>query len=244
MRGRKAVVLVSPGFIDDQERAADANRAIAAARRANVAVYFIDARGLLAGTPFAQAQFGSPLDSRDINAANADLALTAEGAETLANDTGGFSVRNQNDLGRGLKRIGDESRVYYLLGFEPDRANVKPGAFRRLEVKVARPGVTVRARRGYYAGDLPREATSADASRATAHHRQVDMERGRRRHAGSRHRLALRARRNSAAGDELRLRRCDRRRHRSSCSPSMRTSVRSPSPPRTAISSTSPTCAC
>jgi VWFA-related protein len=160
VRGRKAVLLVSPGFIDDQERAADANRAIAAARRANVAVYFIDARGLLAGTPFAQAQFGSPLDSRDINAANADLALTAEGAETLANDTGGFSVRNQNDLGRGLKRIGDESRVYYLLGFEPDRANAKPGAFRRLEVKVARPGVTVRARRGYYAGDLPREATS------------------------------------------------------------------------------------
>jgi len=167
VRGRKAVVLVSPGFIDDQERAADAKRAIAAARRANVAVYFIDARGLLVGTPFAQAQFGSPLDSRDVNAANADLTLSAEGAETLANDTGGFSVRNQNDLGRGLKRIGDESRVYYLLGFEPDRANVKPGTFRRLEVKVARPGVIVRARRGYYAGDLPREATSADASRET-----------------------------------------------------------------------------
>jgi len=168
VRGRKAVVLVSPGFIDDQERAADAKRAIDAARRANVAVYFVDARGLLAGTPFAQAQFGNPLDSRDINAANADLTLTAEGAETLANSTGGFSVRNQNDLGRGLKRIGDESRVYYLLGFQPDRADAKPGAFHRLEVKVTRPGVTVRARRGYYAGGLPREATSADTSPVTS----------------------------------------------------------------------------
>jgi len=162
VRGRKAVVLVSPGFIDDQERPADANRAIDAARRANVAVYFVDARGLLSGTPFAQAQFGSPLDSRDVNAANADLTLSAEGADNLASATGGFSMRNQNDLGRGLKRIGDESRVYYLLGFEPDRTNVKPGVFRRLEVKVARPGVTVRARRGYYAGDLPREARGAD----------------------------------------------------------------------------------
>ncbi len=62
-------------------------------------------------------------------------------------------MRNQNDLGRGLQRIGAESRVYYLLGFQPDR-NAKPGAFRRLEVKVTRPDLTVRARRGYYAGGI------------------------------------------------------------------------------------------
>jgi VWFA-related protein len=165
VRGRKAVVLVSPGFIDDQERL-EARRTIDAARRANVAVYFVDARGLLAGTPFGQAQFGNPLDSRDIGAANADLTLSAEGAETLANGTGGFSVRNQNDLGRGLKRIGDESRVYYLLGFAPDRTDAKPGTFHRLEVKVTRPGVTVRARRGYYAGGLPREAPLSPSTAA------------------------------------------------------------------------------
>lgn len=156
VRGRKAIVLVSPGFIDDQERAADARRTIDAAQRANVAVYFVDARGLLAGSPFSQAQFGNALDSRDVNAANADLTLNAEGAETLSQGTGGFSVRNQNDLGGALGRIGAESRVYYLLGFQPDRTGAKPGSFHRLQVKVSRPDVTIRARRGYYAGGVPR----------------------------------------------------------------------------------------
>jgi VWFA-related protein len=151
VRGRKAVLMLSPGFIADQERA-EAKRAVDAARRANVAVYFVDARGLVSSVGANQAQqAGRPADARDAVAANAEITLGAEGAAEIAESTGGFSVRNQNDLGRGLQRIGDESRVYYLLGFQPDRS-ARPGAFRRLEVKVARPDVTVRARRGYYAG--------------------------------------------------------------------------------------------
>ena len=144
-------MMLTPGFIADQERF-EAKRAIDAARRANVAVYFVDARGLVASTPYAQAQqTGRGLDSRDVGAANAEITLGAEGAAEVAENTGGFSVRNQNDLGRGLQRIGAESRVYYLLGFQQDK-NAKAGAFRRLDVKVTRPDVTVRARRGYYAG--------------------------------------------------------------------------------------------
>jgi VWFA-related protein len=153
VRGRKAVLMLSPGFIADQERV-EAKRAVEAARRANVAVYFVDARGLIASTGYAQAQQGGrSLDSRDVGAANAEITLGAEGAAEIAQNTGGFSVRNQNDLGQGLQRIGQESRVYYLLGFQPAR-DAKAGTFRRLEVKVTRPGVTVRARRGYYAGGI------------------------------------------------------------------------------------------
>jgi VWFA-related protein len=153
VRGRKAVIMLSPGFVADQERL-EAKRATEAARRANVAVYFVDARGLVSSVGSAQAQqTGRPLDSRDIGAANAEITLGAEGAAEIASNTGGFSVRNQNDLGRGLQRIGDESRVYYLLGFQPNR-DARPGVFRRLEVKVTRPDVTVRARRGYYPGGV------------------------------------------------------------------------------------------
>ncbi len=166
VRGRKAVVMLSPGFIADQERV-EARRAVDAARRANVAVYFVDARGLVSSAGSAQAQqTGRPLDSRDIGAANAELTLGAEGAAEIARATGGFSVRNQNDLGRGLQRIGDESRVYYLLGFQPER-DARPGVFRRLEVKVTRPDVTVRARRGYYPGGIgPGTSTTAGAGAA------------------------------------------------------------------------------
>ena len=160
VRGRKSLILLSPGFIEDQERR-ESRFAIEAARQANVALYFVDARGLLAGTPFAQAQFGPPLDARDLNAANADLTLSAEGAETLAVQTGGFSVRNRNDLDEGLARIGRESQVYYLVGYQPAKAGA-PGAFRRIEVKVKRPDVQVRARRGYYPGGAPRDTSKGE----------------------------------------------------------------------------------
>jgi VWFA-related protein len=165
VRGRKAVMMLTPGFIADQERV-EAKRAIDAARRANVAVYFVDARGLVATPPYAQAQqTGRGLDSRDVGAANAEITLGAEGAAEIAQSTGGFSVRNQNDLGRGLQRIGAESRVYYLLGFQPDK-DARAGAFRRLEVKVTRPDVTVRARRGYYSGGFGSGGTGAGAAAA------------------------------------------------------------------------------
>jgi VWFA-related protein len=150
VRGRKSLILMSPGFIEDQERR-ESRVAIEAARQANVALYFVDARGLETGTPFAQAQYGSPLDPRDLNAANADLTLGAEGAETLSVQTGGFSVRNRNDLDSALGRIGRESGVYYLIGYQPAGPS-KTGVYRRIEVKVKRPEVQVRARRGYYAG--------------------------------------------------------------------------------------------
>ena len=159
VRGRKSLILMSPGFIEDQERR-ESRTAIDAARQANVALYFVDARGLEAGTLFAQAQFGSPLDPRDLNAANADITLSAEGAETLSVQTGGFSVRNRNDLDAALERIGRESRVYYLIGYQPGQPG-SPGTYRRIEVKVKRPDVQVRARRGYHAGGVAKDAATA-----------------------------------------------------------------------------------
>ena len=82
-------------------------------------MYFVDVRGLEAQSVFASAQFGSPLDPRDVGAANADPWLEAEGAVSLAESSGGFSVQNRNDLEAGLRRIARESQVYYLLGYAP-----------------------------------------------------------------------------------------------------------------------------
>jgi VWFA-related protein len=162
-RGRKAVVLVSKGFIHDQETRGFRD-VTEAARRANVAIYFVDARGLLATTSNFTAAEGSPTDARDIGATFADIALDAEGAVSIAESTGGFAIRNTNDLGSGLVRVSRESRSYYLIGYVPttDRAD---GKFRRIEVKVKRPGVRVRARRGYFA---------IDASAAAANPAELD----------------------------------------------------------------------
>ncbi len=154
VRGRKALIMISPGFILDQERILH-RQVEDAARRANIAMYFVDARGLEAQSGFASAEFGSPLDSRDVGAATADLALEAEGAASLAESSGGFSVRNRNDLAAGLGRIARESQGYYLLSYMP-RDTRRNGRFRRISVRVQRPDVHVRARRGYYAGDPAR----------------------------------------------------------------------------------------
>jgi VWFA-related protein len=162
VRGRKSIILVSPGFILDQElplfRQVDD-----AARRANIAMYFIDVRGLEVQSGFGSAQTGSPLDSRDIGAANADATLGAEGAVSLAESSGGFAVQNSNDIAAGLRRIGQESRAYYLLGYMP--ADIRPdGKFRRIAVRVGRPDVQVRARKGYYAGGVSTKSADSRAA--------------------------------------------------------------------------------
>jgi VWFA-related protein len=164
VRGRKSVVVLSPGFILDQELALF-RQVEDAARRANIAMYFVDVRGLEAQSVFGAAQFGSPIDSRDLGAANADSTLEAEGAVSLAEGSGGFAVQNSNDLRAGLRRIASESRVYYLLGYVPSNARVDR-KFRRISVRVTRPDVEVRARKGYYAGGVPPSAAADAGSRS------------------------------------------------------------------------------
>jgi VWFA-related protein len=148
-KGRKSLILVSEGFIYDPNLD-EFKQVIQASRRANVAIYFLDTRGLEGTSVYFTAEFGPPLDNRDVGAAFVETLEASEGAESLAADSGGFSVKNTNDLANGVKRIAEESRNYYLLGYHP--TNTAPdGRFRKIEVKVARKGLKVRARKGYYA---------------------------------------------------------------------------------------------
>jgi VWFA-related protein len=150
-RGRKSVILLSKGFIYDPET--KGFKAVSeAARRANVAIYFVDARGLVASASNLQASEGSPIDTRDVGAAYADISLDAEGAVSVAEDSGGFAVHNTNDLASGMGRIGRESRSYYLIGYVPKDVKAD-GRFRKIEVKLGKSGLTVRARKGYFAPD-------------------------------------------------------------------------------------------
>ena len=77
-----------------------------------------------------------------------ESVLSSTGSEGLAADTGGFSVRNTNDFGGGAGRIADESRVFYLLGFNALEGK-QPTAWRKLKVTAKRDDLEVRARKGY-----------------------------------------------------------------------------------------------
>ena len=122
-----------------------------ASKRGNAAMYFLDARGLAGMPSYFTAEFGPPIDTRDIGAVFLDTLQEAEGAESLAADSGGFSVKNTNDLGKGIQRIADESRSYYLLGYNSSNAT-RDGRFRKISVKLpGKKGLTIRARKGYFA---------------------------------------------------------------------------------------------
>ncbi len=171
-RERKAVLLVSEGFVFDSSSVAR-KRAIEAARRANASLYFIDTRGLEGLSQAYSAEFGAPFAEADLMSAVADVDREGDGSEALAADTGGFSVRNTNDFAGGAVRIGRESRSYYLLGYNPGEVP-RDGKFRKIEVKVRGRGLVVRARRGYYApsdgpaaaGTPEKQPTDPDLQRA------------------------------------------------------------------------------
>lgn len=149
IRGRKALLFLSEGFLDDPLNG-DRRAVATLSREANTAVYFMDVRGLVTQPGLGGgADSGAPPDPRDIGVtALEDSVLESAGSQSLADETGGFSIRNSNDFASGAERIGEESRVFYLLGFYPPEGK-SARAWRSLKVAVKRPGLTVRARRGY-----------------------------------------------------------------------------------------------
>jgi len=154
-KGRKSVILVSEGFVQDPW-AEESRNVTHVAMRANAALYFVDARGLDLGSAEYPAELNDLGIPGDLAITLAEEASATFGSEGLAEDTGGFSVRNTNDLERGVRRIADESRAYYLLGYDPTKEPDR--RFRKIRVKVHRKGVRVRARKGYYADSRPAAA--------------------------------------------------------------------------------------
>ena len=98
----------------------------------------------------------------------------------LAASTGGFLVAETNDLRPGLERVLADLRSYYDVGYVPTNPKTD-GRWRAIAVKVARPGVVVRTRRGYFAMPpgapvvLPRELPLAEALAAAPMPRELDL---------------------------------------------------------------------
>jgi VWFA-related protein len=146
-RGRKALVLVSEGFLFDPGIPAY-REVVQASLLANAAIHFLDVRGLEASSPLADVgQRGDFAGAA--RAVSEESQLGAAGAELVAEDSGGLAIRKGNDLEASLARVAREAEVYYLLGYEPPPRPGRAG-FRKVSVRVRRAGVEVRARRGYY----------------------------------------------------------------------------------------------
>ena len=79
---------------------------------------------------------------------NNELRLSQDSLRQLAEETGGFAAVNRNDFATAFDRIVRDNSSYYVLAYYPP-SDKRDGKFHRIEVKVNRPGSTVRSRRGY-----------------------------------------------------------------------------------------------
>jgi len=156
--GRKAIVLVSEGFAlfgsaIDGGFIRDAMRLIVdRANRAAVVIYAVDPRGLVV-TSLGAADAGGPGHGALFARRSSALRATQDGLRYVAAETGGFAVVDSNDIPGAFRRVMDDQRGYYLVGYQPDRSTFGPGSereFRTLKLKVVRPGLKVRARAGFY----------------------------------------------------------------------------------------------
>jgi VWFA-related protein len=130
------------------------------ANRVNVTFYPIGAQGLAV----FDADIGpEPPPSLQQDAAN--LRSRQNGLRTLADMTDGVSIVNTNNVAPLLKKVVDDLSSYYLMTYSSTNSKLD-GRFRSISVRVARPGVQTRARRGYRA--LTREQVPATLSGAAA----------------------------------------------------------------------------
>ena len=170
MNGRKTLLLMSEGFLAE-ESWPFVQQAVGLAARAHATIYTLDARGLDRGLPG-----GDSVDpgTHDENARMLDqFDMGSDSVNSLAVDTGGFVVRNTNIFDQAVQRIVDDASNYYVLGYRPEAA--PDGKFHKITVKLKRPGLSFRARRGYIAtpGAAPTMTnapapTSAPAANAAA----------------------------------------------------------------------------
>lgn len=147
---------------------------IGEANRANAAYYTVDAARLRAGIQ-------TPIISQDPVVATAQMrsvdreffSTPLETLKTLGAATNGLAIVDSNDLASGLQRIVTDFNSYYLLGYNSTNSKLD-GKYRKISVRVKRPGVEIRAREGYTAGNAkdpappPATPSSAPASETEA----------------------------------------------------------------------------
>jgi VWFA-related protein len=163
IRGRrKAVIFFSEGIDYDmtnpvQNRYAsdildETQEAIAAATRANVSFYAVDPRGLGGLSQEAIEIAALPDDPSIISptALHQELLQSQDSLRTISNETGGFAAVNRNDFSTTFARVVSENSSYYVLGYTSTDTR-RDGRFRKIDIRVSRPGLEVRARKGYVA---------------------------------------------------------------------------------------------
>jgi VWFA-related protein len=169
--GQKKSLIYFSGGIDRTgiENQAQLRAAINAAIKANLAIYAADIRGLQAIVPGGEAQNASLRGSSvysgraTVNAFDSN-ATSQETLVTLSGDTGGHAFLDSNDFGKVFTQVQQDTATYYVLAYHSSNP-VRDGRYRRITVKVNRPGLKLEYRKGYYAPADFQHSTQDDRER-------------------------------------------------------------------------------
>jgi VWFA-related protein len=142
-----------------------------AAVRANVAIYSIDARGLVANPPGGDASQASSRGTGMITGTKqasikANFQNSQETLTTISEDTGGKAMLDTNDLTMGIQQAQDDINSYYIIGYSPKNA-ADDGKMRRIEVRLINKTMYAKLdfRKAYYANKQFKNFNSTDKER-------------------------------------------------------------------------------
>ncbi|HEX8811745.1 MAG TPA: VWA domain-containing protein, partial [Terracidiphilus sp.] len=153
---KKSLLYFSGGISRDGiENQASLRSAINAAVRANLAIYSVDTRGLQAVTPFGDASTGNLRGSGGYNGGSLTNNMQGNFASqevmaTLSSDTGGKAFFDSNDFAPAFAQVQKDTSAYYAIGFRSTNP-ARDGKYRRLTIKINKPGLQLEYRPGYYA---------------------------------------------------------------------------------------------
>jgi VWFA-related protein len=168
---KKVMVIFASGInlngIDNQATLhATENTAI----KANVSFWPVDARGLVAMPPMGDASTRTAsgngmFTGATMNAFSTRLQSTQDTLWTLAADTGGKALLDNNDLGRGIINAEKSIGSYYILGYNTSNANLD-GKFRKIKITLNNNALTAKDyRQGYYGNKVWNKFNTADKER-------------------------------------------------------------------------------
>lgn len=155
--------LTSDPFAGTRNYSQQIGEAADALTDAQIAIYPVDARGLMTSSLFDASNSGNDKFGRSrgrnptlmtnaISNENAALAAVHGTMQEMAERTGGKAFYNRNDIDGAIRRSIEDGSTYYTLAYYPENKNWN-GKFRKIKITTERPGVKLRYRLGYFAVD-------------------------------------------------------------------------------------------
>src|SRR5580700_2728773 len=155
--GRKSIIEFTSGITQTgEENRTELRAATDAANRADVSIYSIDSRGLLAAPPGGDVTTNAATGTSMFSGASVfhqtdQREGTRDTLATLSSDTGGKAFFDLGDLSDAFPKIQQDNAGYYLIGYDLPAGIQRDGRWRTIHVKVNAPGAHARYRTGYYA---------------------------------------------------------------------------------------------